>query len=301
MPVYSETQSIDIQDGYFTAYIGDVNPLGLAVFRDHGTLYLGVRVGTDREMSPRALLGTVPFAGFAQYAAEVPFGGITGVPAGLADGDDDTRYTAGSGLTLMGTTFSVDTGAIQARVTGSCPAGQSIRAIAADGTVTCEVDDSYSDAAARTAVTPLLEQRLCERLGGVWTGSACQEFMRATTAAVPAWSRWAQCMAEFGSAYAPRNPYEALALAKLYSIPNTRYYWLHAGGTEGQSSTQTLWRGCCEASAISVYPTARPVLRSSFSTAGTPATSTRSGAGRTATLCPSSAAAETEALDVDRE
>jgi hypothetical protein len=36
------------------------------------------------------------------------WGNLTGVPAALADGDDDTTYTAGTGLGLAGTTFSVN-------------------------------------------------------------------------------------------------------------------------------------------------------------------------------------------------
>ncbi|MEM9141412.1 MAG: hypothetical protein AAGA86_00405, partial [Bacteroidota bacterium] len=36
------------------------------------------------------------------------FDDLTDVPAGLADGDDDTTYTAGTGLDLTGTAFSVD-------------------------------------------------------------------------------------------------------------------------------------------------------------------------------------------------
>lgn len=154
-PLYRETQSVVVQDGYFTAYIGDVVPLGLAVFRDNGTLYVGVRIGGDPELAPRALLGSVPFAGFAQYAGEVPFTGVVGLPPGLADGDQDTTYAAGSGLMLSGTTFSVDTSAVQARVTGFCPPGQAIRAIGIGGSVTCEVDDSYSDAQAIMAMRGL--------------------------------------------------------------------------------------------------------------------------------------------------
>ena len=73
---------------------------------------------------------------------------LKGVPAGIADGTDAdsggdiTAVTAGSGLTGGGTSGAVslaaDTSVVQARVTGSCSVGSSIRAIAADGTVTCD-------------------------------------------------------------------------------------------------------------------------------------------------------------------
>lgn len=51
-------------------------------------------------------------------------------------------YTAGTGLSLSSGTFSVNTTAIQNRVSGSCTAGSSIRVINSNGTVTCEADDS---------------------------------------------------------------------------------------------------------------------------------------------------------------
>jgi hypothetical protein len=80
---------------------------------------------------------------------------LASVPAGFADGvDNDTLFTAGNQLQLVGTQFNVLEGpgsgleadtldglhavAIQTRVTGVCPAGQPLRGIHADGSVVCD-------------------------------------------------------------------------------------------------------------------------------------------------------------------
>lgn len=47
-------------------------------------------------------------------------------------------WTAGSGLTLSGTTFSLDPQAVQARIGSSCPAGSAIREVTPTGGVVCE-------------------------------------------------------------------------------------------------------------------------------------------------------------------
>lgn len=137
-PLYAETQSVMIDEGYFTAYVGDVEPIDLTLFRDHGTLFIGVQVGEGEELAPRAMVGSVPYAAYAAHAGSVAFDSVTGLPDGIGDGDDDTTYAAGEGLSLDGTTFAADTAVLQRRIADACAAGEAVSAIAADGTVTCE-------------------------------------------------------------------------------------------------------------------------------------------------------------------
>ena len=52
--------------------------------------------------------------------------------------DDGTSYLAGSGISLVGNTFSIDPAYTQRRVSKDCAVGSSIRAINSDGTVDCQ-------------------------------------------------------------------------------------------------------------------------------------------------------------------
>lgn len=51
--------------------------------------------------------------------------------------DDDTKYTAGFGLVLVGNEFSMDSATIQQRVSVACPDGYAIKEIKVDGGVEC--------------------------------------------------------------------------------------------------------------------------------------------------------------------
>lgn len=84
-------------------------------------------------LAPRQALTPTPYA---LRAASTPWSGLSGVPDWIANGP----YSAGRGLTLSGSTFQVDTGVIQSRVTGACPAGEYVQAVNQDGTVVCGVD-----------------------------------------------------------------------------------------------------------------------------------------------------------------
>lgn len=99
--LWSNVQTVHFAAGGFAAALPVDSTFRTALLADPG-LTVQVDGGSP---SPAVPLGWAARALFAQSA---PWSGITGRPAGLDDGDDDTRYTAGSALTLTGTTFAVD-------------------------------------------------------------------------------------------------------------------------------------------------------------------------------------------------
>ena len=71
-------------------------------------------------LAPRQRLLAAPYALYAPAAGEAataqsaPWAGLGGMPAGFADGvDNDTQYSAGSGLQLSGTTLSIPSQGVQ--------------------------------------------------------------------------------------------------------------------------------------------------------------------------------------------
>jgi hypothetical protein len=110
--LWEETRALDLSAGAFTAYLGESVDLPPNVFRDQGSLWLGVTVDSDEEME-RVELGSAAYAAVAQHALDVPadvprgeqncgFGDVvSGIDASgavvcVADADADTLYSGGN-------------------------------------------------------------------------------------------------------------------------------------------------------------------------------------------------------------
>jgi hypothetical protein len=59
--IWTETYMVTFDQGYFSVELGSVTPLDTTVL-DGSTLYLGITVGTDPEMTPRSPVASVPYA-----------------------------------------------------------------------------------------------------------------------------------------------------------------------------------------------------------------------------------------------
>jgi hypothetical protein len=146
--LFEETQPVvNVENGYFTAYLGEKATLDLDLFRDRPIVFVGILVsGDSEELSPRLQLATVPYAAYSQHAgnaatlggkaasafmaaeATIPWTSVTGAP----------NYTAGAGLSLSGTTLN--TSSVQTKLGSDCPAGQYAYGVNTDGGLKCRVD-----------------------------------------------------------------------------------------------------------------------------------------------------------------
>ena len=96
--------AVSVVDGFFMVNLDFGNVFdGTALYLDIGVRPAGSSTYTT--LSPRQALTAAPYA---NYSRSVPWSGIIGIPSGLNDGDDDTTYQAGAGLTLSAGQFSVD-------------------------------------------------------------------------------------------------------------------------------------------------------------------------------------------------
>jgi len=95
---------VNVTDGLFTVQLDFGSVFDGTAFY----LEIGVRPGSGGAyvtLTPRQALTAAPYA---RYAAQAPWSGLTGVPAGFADGTDDgSSYTAGTGLFLNTAEFSI--------------------------------------------------------------------------------------------------------------------------------------------------------------------------------------------------
>ena len=95
--LWSETQSVDVEDGVYNVLLGTVTPFPFGLFSDDR--YLGITVGTDQEMSPRQRLVSVPYAFTAEEADTLE--GYIADDFAFTDHDHDDRYNTQSEITAF--------------------------------------------------------------------------------------------------------------------------------------------------------------------------------------------------------
>lgn len=144
---------VPVADGYFRVTLNQAGQFGPAAFSgDRRYLAIAVRCPGDAGFTPmggRVELQPVPYARYALNATDpagVDWAIISGKPAGFADDiDDENPYTAGFGLALTATQFSLVSPTVlsaishtvQLRVAGGCTGNESVQLINPDGSVVC--------------------------------------------------------------------------------------------------------------------------------------------------------------------
>ena len=105
---WTGSNGVQVSDGLFNVMLGSLTPIPQSVITGHDSLFLGITVGTDDEMTPRVQLGSVPFA---VQALTVPDGSVT--TEKLADGAINGDKVLPGTLSLTHTNFLAGAVSIQ--------------------------------------------------------------------------------------------------------------------------------------------------------------------------------------------
>ena len=69
-PLWEETHAaVPVEDGLFHVLLGSTNPIPVSLLANNSTLWLGITVGSDSEMTPREQIASVPYAMVASQLA----------------------------------------------------------------------------------------------------------------------------------------------------------------------------------------------------------------------------------------